>query len=114
MKTRRPLIRAWTKKTMGIYEEAKAQYAQGRWSGWPENSNQDLVFEWLINFQDTVLTELRHRYYISAHNVLGGLEANRMPNIFLTSASDLANNEHDWSNILIIGDPNRILIRIAL
>jgi hypothetical protein len=42
-KTRHPLIRVWTKKTTGIYEEAKAQYAQGHWSGWPENSNQDLV-----------------------------------------------------------------------
>jgi hypothetical protein len=50
--------KAWTKKIMDIYEEAKARYAQGRWSGWPENSNQDLIFEWLMTFQDAVFTEL--------------------------------------------------------
>ena len=36
----------------GHLREAKARYAQGRWSGWPENSNQNLVFEWLMTFQD--------------------------------------------------------------
>jgi hypothetical protein len=91
-------------KTMDIYKEAKAQYVQGRWTNWPENSNQDLVFEWLMKFQKTVLTKLRHKYYILVHKVLGGLEADRMPDIFLTSASALPNSEHSWLNVLIIGE----------
>jgi hypothetical protein len=53
---------------------------------------------------DATLTKLRQRYYISAHKVLGGSEADRMPDIFLASASALPNSEHDWSNVLIIGE----------
>jgi hypothetical protein len=59
--------KTWTTKIMDIYKEAKAQYVQGCWSDWLENSNQDLVFEWLMKFQKRVLTELRHKIlHISA------------------------------------------------
>jgi Fungal protein kinase len=57
-----------------------------------------------MKFQDTVLTELRHRYYTSADKVLRGSEADRKLDIFLSSASALPEGEHDWSNVLVIGE----------
>ena len=57
-----------------------------------------------MKFQDTVLTELRHRYYISANKVLRGSGADRKLDIFLSSTSTLPKGEHDWSNVLVIGE----------
>jgi hypothetical protein len=88
----------WTTKARDIYEESKAQYAEGRWSEWPEPSLQGPFFEWFMKFQDTVLSGLRRRYYTSANKVLRGSEADRKLDIFLTPAdAALPDGEHDWS-----------------
>ena len=58
-----------------------------------------------MKFQDTVLSGLRRRYYTSANKVLRGSEADRKLDIFLTPAdAALPEGEHDWSNILVIGE----------
>jgi hypothetical protein len=82
-----------------------AQYADGRWSGWPEPAVQGPFFEWFMKFQDTVLSGLGHRYYTSANKLLRGSEADRKLDIFLTPAdAALPDGEHDWSNVLVIGE----------
>ncbi|KAL5318088.1 hypothetical protein ACEPPN_015192 [Leptodophora sp. 'Broadleaf-Isolate-01'] len=96
---------AWTNNARDIYEVSRAQYAEGRWSGWPEPAVQGLFFEWFMKFQDTVLSGLGRRYYTSANQVLRGSEADRKLDIFLTSVDvTLSNSEHDWSSVLVIGE----------
>jgi hypothetical protein len=46
----------WTKKARDIYEKSTAQYAEGRWSSWPEPSLQSPLFEWFMKFQDTLFS----------------------------------------------------------
>jgi hypothetical protein len=97
--------KSWTNNARDIYEESRAQYTEGRWSGWSEPSIQSLFFEWFMKFQDTVLSGLRRRYYTSANKVLRGSEADRKLDIFLILANAiLLNGEHDWSNVLVIGE----------
>jgi hypothetical protein len=97
--------KSWTNNARDIYEESRAQYIEGRWSGWPEPSLQDHFFEWFMKFQDTVLSGLGRRYYTSANKVLRGSEADRKLDIFLTPTdSALPDGEHDWSNVLVIGE----------
>ncbi|KAJ2901648.1 uncharacterized protein MKZ38_001607 [Zalerion maritima] len=97
--------KTWTNKVGDICEKSMAQYAEGRWSGWPEPSTQSSFFEWFMKFQDIVLSGLHRRYYTSANKVLRGAEADRKLNIFLTPADvALLNGEHDWSNVLVIGE----------
>ncbi|KAG9231374.1 hypothetical protein BJ875DRAFT_506723 [Amylocarpus encephaloides] len=97
--------KAWTNSTKDIYEESRAQYAEGHWSGWPEPSLQGPFFEWFLNFQNIVLSGLGRRYYTSANKVLRGSEADRKLDIFLAPADvALPNGEHDWSNVLVIGE----------
>jgi len=79
--------KTWSNKAGDICEKSMAQYAEGRWSGWPEPSLQGPFFEWFIKFQDTVLSGLRRRYYTSANKVLRGSEADRKLDIFLTPAN---------------------------
>jgi Fungal protein kinase len=58
-----------------------------------------------MNFQDSVLSGLRRKYYTSANKVLRGSEADRKLDIFLTPAdANLPDCEHDWSNVLVIGE----------
>ncbi|PMD50233.1 uncharacterized protein K444DRAFT_546501, partial [Hyaloscypha bicolor E] len=45
--------KSWTNNARDIYEDSRAQYAEGSWSGWPEPSLQGLLFEWFMKFQDT-------------------------------------------------------------
>ncbi|OBT82162.1 hypothetical protein VE02_10023 [Pseudogymnoascus sp. 03VT05] len=95
----------WTNNARDIYENLRHQYAEGHWSGWPEPSAQSSFFEWFMQFQDTVLSGLDRRYYTSANKVLRGSEADRKLDIFLTPANvALPNGEHDWSNVLVIGE----------
>lgn len=101
-------------KTMDIYKEAKTQYVQGRWGDWPENSNQDLAFEWLMKFQKTVLTELSHIYYISAHKVLRESEADRMPNISSLLPVPYRTASRIGQMYSSLENTNRILMRIVL
>ncbi|KAF8846692.1 hypothetical protein BDZ45DRAFT_719281 [Acephala macrosclerotiorum] len=97
--------KTWSNKAGDIYEESRAQYTDGRWSGWPEPSLQGPFFEWFMTFQDTVLSGLGRRYYTLANKVLRGSEADRKLDIFLTPADvALPNGEHDWSNVLVIGE----------
>ena len=97
--------KVWTNNTRDIYENSRHQYVEGRWSGWPEPSAQASFFEWFMKFQDTVLSGLDRRYYTSANKVLRGSEADRKLDIFLTPANvTLPNGEHDWSNVLVIGE----------
>jgi hypothetical protein len=97
--------KVWTNNTRDIYEKSRDQYAEGRWSGWPEPSAQGSFFEWFMKFQDTVLRGLHRRYFTSANKVLRGSEADRKLDIFLTPANvALPNGEHDWSNVLVIGE----------
>ncbi|OBT60178.1 hypothetical protein VE03_10902 [Pseudogymnoascus sp. 23342-1-I1] len=97
--------KVWMNNARDIYEESKGQYAEGRWSGWPDPSAQGSFFEWFMKFQDTVLSGLGRRYYTSANKVLRGSEADRKLDIFLTPANvALPNGEHDWSNVLVIGE----------
>ncbi|PQE09263.1 serine threonine- kinase Sgk2 protein [Rutstroemia sp. NJR-2017a BBW] len=97
--------KSWTNNTRDIYKESRAQYAEGRWSGWPEPSLQGRFFEWFMKFQDTILSGLGRRYYTSASKVLRGSEADRKLDIFLTPADAvLLHGEHDWSNVLVIGE----------
>jgi hypothetical protein len=77
---------SWTNNARDIHKESRAQYADGRWSEWPEPSLQTPFFEWFMKFQDTLLSRLRRRYYTSANKVLKGSEADRKLGIFLTSA----------------------------
>jgi hypothetical protein len=37
--------KCWTNNAWDIYEESRAQYAEGRWSGWPEPSLQSHFFK---------------------------------------------------------------------
>ncbi|KAF8847942.1 hypothetical protein BDZ45DRAFT_606657, partial [Acephala macrosclerotiorum] len=46
--------KTWSNKARDIYEESRAQYTEGRRSGWPEPSLQGPFFEWFMTFQDTV------------------------------------------------------------
>ncbi|PQE18224.1 hypothetical protein CJF32_00010706 [Rutstroemia sp. NJR-2017a WRK4] len=97
--------KSWTNNTRDIYEESRVQYAESRWSGWPEPSLQGPFFEWFMKFQDTILSGLGRRYYTSASKVLRGSEADRKLDIFLTPADAvLLHGEHDWSNVLVIGE----------
>jgi hypothetical protein len=97
--------KSWANNARVIYEESRAQYTEGRWSGWPEPSIQGPFFEWFMKFEDTVLSGLGHRYYTSANKVLRGSEADRKLDIFLTPAdAALPEGEHDWSNVLVIGE----------
>lgn len=97
--------KTWANNVRDIYEESRAQYTEGRWSEWPQPSIQSRFFEWFMKFQDTVLSGLRRRYYTSANKVLRGSEADRKLDIFLTPADTaLPDGEHDWSNILVIGE----------
>ncbi|TEY37182.1 hypothetical protein BOTCAL_0526g00030 [Botryotinia calthae] len=97
--------KSWINSTRDIYEESRAQYAEGFWRGWPEPSFQGLFFEWFMKFQDTILGGLGRRYYTSANKVLRGSEAGRKLDMFLTPADAvLVNGEHDWSNVLVIGE----------
>ncbi|TGO43961.1 hypothetical protein BCON_0689g00010 [Botryotinia convoluta] len=97
--------KSWTNNTKDIYEESRAQYAKGRWSGWPEPSLQGPFFEWFTKFQDTILSGLGRRYYTSTNKGLRGSEADRKLDIFLASTDAvLLSGEHDWSNILVIGE----------
>ncbi|KAF7907344.1 uncharacterized protein EAF01_004931 [Botrytis porri] len=97
--------KSWTNKARDIYNESRAQYAEGCWSRWPEPSLQGPFFEWFTKFQDTILSGLGRRYYTSANKVLSGSEADRKLNIFLTPADAvLLHGEHDWSNVLVIGE----------
>jgi hypothetical protein len=58
-----------------------------------------------MDLQETVLSRLSRRYYTSANKVLKGSEADRKLDIFLTPADvALPNGEHDWSNVLVIGE----------
>ena len=97
--------KAWTNNGRDIYEESRAQYTEGRWSGWPQPPTQSRFFEWFMKFQDTVFSRRRRRYYTSANKVLRGSEADRKLDIFLTPADvALPDGEHDWSNVLVIGE----------
>jgi hypothetical protein len=100
--------KTWSNKVGDIYEESRAQYTEGRWSGWPEPSLQGPFFEWFMTFQDTVLSGLGYRYYTSANKVLRGSEADRKLDIFLTPADAAPpDGEHDWSKVLVIGEHKR-------
>jgi hypothetical protein len=97
--------KSWTNNARDIFEESRVQYVQGRWREWPEPSLQGPFFEWFIKFQDTILSGLGRRYHTSANKVLRGSEADRKLDIFLTYADvALPNSEHDWSNVLVIGE----------
>jgi Fungal protein kinase len=97
--------KTWSNRAGEIYEESRAQYADGRWSGWPEPSIQGPFFEWFMKLQDTLFSRLHHRYYTSANRALRGLEADRKLDIFLTPAdAALPDSEYDWSNVLVIGE----------
>ncbi|KAJ8067034.1 hypothetical protein OCU04_004414 [Sclerotinia nivalis] len=97
--------KSWTNNIRDIYEESRAQYAEGRWSGWPEPSLQGPFFEWFMKFQDTILSGLGRRYYTSANKVLRGSEADRKLDLFLTSIDIvLLHKKHDWTNVLVIGE----------
>ncbi|KFY02814.1 hypothetical protein V490_00391, partial [Pseudogymnoascus sp. VKM F-3557] len=50
--------KVWTNNARDTYENSRHQYAEGRWSGWPEPSAQSSFFEWFMKFQDTVLSGL--------------------------------------------------------
>ena len=68
-------------------------------------NSKPFFFEWSMKFQDTVLSGLRRGSYTSANKVLKGLEADRKLDIFLTPAdAALPEGEHDWSNVLVIGE----------
>ncbi|KAH9205216.1 hypothetical protein DL95DRAFT_528943 [Leptodontidium sp. 2 PMI_412] len=97
--------KTWMNKAKHIYEKSRVQYTEGRWSGWPEPSLQNPVFEWITKFQDTLFSELRRRFYTSANKVLRGSEADRKLDIFLTPAdATLSGGEHNWSTVLVIGE----------
>jgi hypothetical protein len=97
--------KAWTNKTKNIYDQSRTQYAKGCWVGWPEPSLQSSFFDWFMTFQEIVLSGLRRRYYTSSNKVLRGSEADRKLDIFLAPADVvLENGEHDWSNVLVIGE----------
>jgi hypothetical protein len=65
-------------------------------------------FEWFKKFQDSLFSRLHRRYYTSANKVVKGPEADRKLEIFLTPADiTLLKGEHDWSNILVIGEHKR-------
>lgn len=58
-----------------------------------------------MNFQDTVLSRLRQRYYTSVNKVLVSSGADRKLDIFLAPADTaLPDGEHDWSNVFVIGE----------
>ena len=44
--------KTWSNKAGDIYEESRAQYTEGRWSGWPAPSLQGPFFEWFMKYQD--------------------------------------------------------------
>lgn len=95
----------WSNKAGDICTKSMTQHAEGRWSGWPEPSDEGPFFDWFMKFQDTVLNGLGRRYYTSANKVLRGSEADRKLDIFLAPANvALPNSEHDWSNVLVIGE----------
>lgn len=96
--------KSWSNKAEDIYAKTKAQYAESRWNGWPEPSLQSSFFEWFIKFQDAVLTGLGCRYYTSANKALTGSEADRKLDIFLAPVNVAPTGEHDWSNVLVIGE----------
>lgn len=97
--------RAWSNKANDICEQSMAQYADGHWKDWPEPSLQGPFFEWFMKFQDTILSGLGRRYYTSANKVLRGSKADRKLDIFLSPTDAvLPNGEHDWSNVLVIGE----------
>ena len=97
--------KSWANQARDIYEESRAQYAEGRWSSWLEPSLQSPFFEWFMKFQDTLFSGLRRKYYTSANKVLRGSEADRKLDIFLTPTDvALPDGEHDWSNVLVIGE----------
>ncbi|TVY14769.1 hypothetical protein LARI1_G008252 [Lachnellula arida] len=112
---------AWTNNARDIYEVSRAQYAEGRWSRWPEVAVQGLFFEWFMKFQDTVLSGLGRRYYTSANKVLTDSEADRKLDIFLTSVDDgkILHRDISENNIIITeaatkGDPKGMLIDLDL
>ena len=97
--------KSWASNARDIYEQSRAQYTEGCWTGWPEPSLQGPFFEWFMKFQDSVLSGLRRKYYTSANKVLRGSEADRKLAIFLTPAdATLPDGEHDWPNVLVIGE----------
>lgn len=96
--------KTWMKKTMDICEEAKARNVQSPHEWLARTSKLRSCLEWLMMFQMTVRTELRHKYYIPARKVLRCSEAGRMPDVFLASACTLPDGEHIWSNVLVIGE----------
>ncbi|KAH6667434.1 hypothetical protein B0J14DRAFT_619990 [Halenospora varia] len=84
--------KSWTNNARDIYEESRAQS----------------FFEWLMKFQDTVLSGLGRKYYTSVNKVLRGSEADRKLDIFLAPAdAAFQDGEHDWSNVLVIGEHKR-------
>lgn len=97
--------KSWSSNVRDIYEKSRDQYVEGRWSGWPEPSPQGPFFGWFMKFQDTVIRGLHRKYYTSVNRVLRGSEADRKLDMFLTySDATLTDGEHDWSNIVLIGE----------
>jgi hypothetical protein len=77
--------KSWMNNARDMYEESRAQYAEGRRRGWSGPSIQAPFFKRFLNFQDAVHTGLHRRYYTSANKVLRGSEADRKLDIFLTA-----------------------------
>ncbi len=95
----------WTERTKEIYRAVQDQYADGRWTGFPEPPVQDAVLEWLFRFQEEFLFDARGVYYTSESSKdLTGAEARRQLDIFIKQKSNASGTIHNWKDVQVIGE----------
>ncbi len=95
----------WTERTKEIYRAVQDQYADGRWTDFPEPPVQDAVLEWLFRFQEEFLFEARGVYCTSESSKdLTGAEARRQLDIFIKQKSNASGTIHNWKDVQVIGE----------
>jgi len=95
----------WTERTKEIYRAVQDQYADGRWTDFPEPPVQDAVLEWLFRFQEEFLFDARGVYYTSESSKdLTGAEARRQLDIFIKQKSNASGTIHNWKDVQVIGE----------
>lgn len=95
----------WTERTKEIYRAVQDQYADGRWTDFPEPPVQDAVLEWLFRFQEEFLFDARGVYYTSESSKdLTGAEARPQLDIFIKQKSNASGTIHNWKDVQVIGE----------
>ncbi|KAI9781455.1 MAG: hypothetical protein M1816_002376 [Peltula sp. TS41687] len=97
--------KAWSERTMKIYETVKSRHINGRWTDFPNPPVQDDVITWWLRFQENFLPAEQRVYCSSAKRDLTGRGSRGQLDLFIESKHTHAPGKtHDWKDVEVVGE----------